>query len=153
VRQFLRSGDWLEKSEKIGYEEGGRRFAQPVQVLHSSGNGFESGLDLLVGIIEQRRKYGRLCLASQLGKEKPALLVKLGDRRGGGPDKYDGLFRCLTENGQKIRFACRNKPGYLELSFLAPKSLKKASELLCLFKKMETHELLIIQHADIYTDI
>jgi hypothetical protein len=107
-------------------------------------------LDLLIGIIEQGRKNGRLRLASQLGKEKPAPLVKMGERRGRGPDKYDGLFPCLAENGQKIRFACRNKPGYLELSFFTSKSLEKASELLCLFKKMETHELLIIQHADIY---
>lgn len=85
-----------------------------------------------------------MCPASQLGEEKPAFLTKTRERGCGGTDKHDRFIPFLVENREKIGFACRNKSGYLEPSFLVLKSLEKAFELFRLFEKIETHENPII---------
>jgi hypothetical protein len=145
LSQILRPGDRFEKSRKIGDEKGGRRLLQPVQVSHTSGDRLECRLNLLVGIIKQGRKNGRLFPASHLGKEEPAFLTKAGERGCGGSDKYDRFIPFLGEDRKKIGFASRNNSRYLEPSFLVLKSLEKAFELFCLFEKIKTHENPIIQ--------
>jgi hypothetical protein len=76
--QILRSGNGFEKSRKIGYEEGGRRIEESVQVSHADRNRLECRLNFLVGTIKQRRKDSRLNPAIKLGKKESTFIAKAG---------------------------------------------------------------------------
>ncbi len=90
----------LEQAAERGDDDRGGRPEEPAEELHPRGHGVERRRDLEIRIVGERGEGRQPGVGSQAGEEESAVLLRLGERGGFGPDEDDGPAGRLRQAGQ-----------------------------------------------------